>query len=103
MLIAGILLFINFSSYDNEESSYKKIPLIYSISIGGILGFIFHNQLVLLLKILSVELTEYIQNIIIVISASLSTILASYALSPSRTNKPIKVYKTIQVSPIHKH
>ena len=40
LLIAGILLFINFSSYDNEESSYKKIPLIYSISIGGILGFI---------------------------------------------------------------
>jgi len=38
---AGILLLINFRSYDNnDEGDYKKIPIIFSIIIGCILGFI---------------------------------------------------------------
>jgi len=37
---AGILLLFNFKSYDDKESSYKKIPVSLSILIGGILGFI---------------------------------------------------------------
>jgi len=39
LTIAGILLLFNFKSYDDKESSYKKIPVIFSILIGGILGF----------------------------------------------------------------
>tara|TARA_Y100000590_G_scaffold22742_1_gene26209 strand:- start:991 stop:1731 length:741 start_codon:yes stop_codon:yes gene_type:complete len=37
---AGILLLFNFKSYDDKESSYRKIPLPLSIFIGGLLGFI---------------------------------------------------------------
>ena len=37
---AGILLLLNFRSYDNKEKSYRKVPIIISILIGGILGFI---------------------------------------------------------------
>ena len=40
LLIAGILLLRNFKSYDDKLSSYRKIPIFISISIGGILGFI---------------------------------------------------------------
>ena len=40
LLIAGILLLRNFKSYDDKISSYRKIPIFISISIGGILGFI---------------------------------------------------------------
>ena len=40
LLIAGSLLLFNFKSYDNQESSYKKIPFFISILIGGILGFV---------------------------------------------------------------
>ena len=40
LLIAGILLLRNFKSYDDKFSSYRKIPIFISISIGGILGFI---------------------------------------------------------------
>ena len=40
MLIAGLLLLFNFKSYDDEDESYKKIPLSISILIGGLLGFI---------------------------------------------------------------
>ena len=40
LLIAGFLLLINFTSYDNKESNYKKLPFLLSISIGGIIGFI---------------------------------------------------------------
>ena len=40
MLIAGSLLLINFKRYDNNESSYKKIPIIISVLIGAMLGFI---------------------------------------------------------------
>ncbi len=38
--MAGILLLLNFKSYDDKEESYKKIPIVLSIFIGGILGFI---------------------------------------------------------------
>ena len=35
MLTAGILLLINFKSYDDKEESYRKIPIPISILIGG--------------------------------------------------------------------
>ena len=38
--IAGTLLLLNFKSYDDNESSYRKIPILISILIGGILGFV---------------------------------------------------------------
>ena len=38
--IAGTLLLINFKSYDDNKSSYRDIPILISILIGGILGFI---------------------------------------------------------------
>ena len=37
---AGALLLLKFRSYDDKESSYKKIPILISVFIGGILGFI---------------------------------------------------------------
>ena len=40
LLIAGSLLLFNFRSYDVLNESYKKIPTIVSIFIGGIIGFI---------------------------------------------------------------
>jgi len=40
LITAGALLLINFKSYDDNEKSYKKIPLIIATLIGGILGFI---------------------------------------------------------------
>ena len=40
MAIAGALLLLNFKSYDDNESSYRKIPILISILIGGILGFV---------------------------------------------------------------
>ena len=40
LAIAGILLLFNFKSYDDREKSYRKIPILISIVIGGILGFI---------------------------------------------------------------
>ncbi len=40
LAIAGILLLINFKSYDDNESSYRDIPILLSILIGGILGFV---------------------------------------------------------------
>ena len=40
LAIAGILLLFNFKSYDDREKSYKKIPILISIVIGGMLGFI---------------------------------------------------------------
>ena len=36
----GILLIINFKSYDDNEKTYRKIPSTASIFIGGVLGFI---------------------------------------------------------------
>ena len=38
--IAGTLLLINFKSYDDNKSSYRDIPILISILIGGILGFV---------------------------------------------------------------
>ena len=40
LIIAGTLLLINFRSYDDRESSYRQVPIIISIMIGGVLGFI---------------------------------------------------------------
>ena len=39
LAIAGISLLFNFKSYDDNKFSYKKIPFVISILIGGILGF----------------------------------------------------------------
>ena len=40
LVAAGTLLLFNFRSYEDKESSYRKIPTPLSILIGGILGFI---------------------------------------------------------------
>ena len=40
LTIAGILLLFKFKSYDDKGETYRKIPKIISIIIGGILGFI---------------------------------------------------------------
>ena len=40
LAIAGILLLLNFRSYDDKEESYRNVPIIISILIGGVLGFI---------------------------------------------------------------
>lgn len=40
LMIAGILLLFNFKSYDDKEESYRKVPIVISILIGGVLGFI---------------------------------------------------------------
>ena len=40
LAVAGILLLFKFKSYDNKEEIYRKIPIIISILIGGILGFV---------------------------------------------------------------
>ena len=38
--LAGCLLLINFRSYGDKQESYKNIPYLVSVIIGGILGFI---------------------------------------------------------------
>ena len=38
--VAGVLLLLNFKSYDDKEENYRKIPVLISILIGGMLGFI---------------------------------------------------------------
>ncbi len=40
LTISGTLLLINFKSYDDNESTYKNIPIFVSILIGGVLGFV---------------------------------------------------------------
>ena len=40
LAIAGVLLLLKFKSYDDDEKSYKKIPIIVSILIGAFLGFV---------------------------------------------------------------
>tara|TARA_Y100000741_G_scaffold347749_1_gene315362 strand:+ start:1966 stop:2709 length:744 start_codon:yes stop_codon:yes gene_type:complete len=40
LTLAGILLLINFRSYDDSEASYKKISNFVSVLIGAFLGFI---------------------------------------------------------------
>ena len=39
LMAAGALLLLNFKSYDDKEKSYKKIPILISVLIGGTLGF----------------------------------------------------------------
>ena len=38
--IAGVLLLVNFKSYDDNSASYKKLPIYISILIGLVLGFV---------------------------------------------------------------
>ena len=40
LAIAGLLLLFNFKSYEDNEKDCRKIPVVISILIGGILGFI---------------------------------------------------------------
>ena len=40
LTVAGILLLINFKTYDDNQENYKKIPFLLSVLIGGILGFL---------------------------------------------------------------
>ena len=40
LAFAGIMLLINFKSYDDEDKTYKNIPTIISVQIGGVLGFV---------------------------------------------------------------
>ena len=40
LMVAGILLLFKFKSYDNKIETFKKIPTIVSIFIGGVLGFV---------------------------------------------------------------
>jgi len=40
LFLAGTLLLLNFRSYKDTESSYRKIPVLFSVLIGGVLGFI---------------------------------------------------------------
>lgn len=40
LTIAGLLLLLNFKSYDDKEENYRKIPYLISFLIGAILGFI---------------------------------------------------------------
>ena len=40
LIIAGILLFFNFKSFEDSDQDNKKIPKIFSLFIGGSIGFI---------------------------------------------------------------
>ena len=40
LALAGSLLLFNFKSYDDNEKSYRKISTVFSIIIGGGLGFV---------------------------------------------------------------
>ena len=40
LTIAGALLLFKFNSYDNKIEIFRKIPILVSILIGGILGFV---------------------------------------------------------------
>ena len=40
LTLAGTLLLINFKSFDDNEDTFKNIPKIISILIGGFIGFI---------------------------------------------------------------
>ena len=39
-MLAGILLLINFKSFDDDEDTYKNIPKIISVLIGAFIGFV---------------------------------------------------------------
>ena len=40
LTIAGILLLFNSKSYEEDKASYRKIPILVSILIGAVLGYI---------------------------------------------------------------
>ena len=40
LTIAGVLLLLKFNSYDDKIEIFRKIPILVSILIGGILGFV---------------------------------------------------------------
>ena len=40
LIIAGLLLLLNFKSFDDKKEVYKKIPYLISVLIGGILGLV---------------------------------------------------------------
>tara|TARA_B100001123_G_scaffold403415_1_gene491893 strand:- start:809 stop:1552 length:744 start_codon:yes stop_codon:yes gene_type:complete len=40
LFLAGTLLLFNFKSYDDNKENYNKIPVFFSILIGGVLGLI---------------------------------------------------------------
>ena len=40
LAFAGFLLLFNFKSYDEKQITYRKIPILFSILIGGLLGFV---------------------------------------------------------------
>ena len=40
LTLAGTLLLINFKAYDDNESTYRNVPIFISIIIGAILGFV---------------------------------------------------------------
>ena len=40
LAVAGILLLFNFKSYEDKEENYRKVPLVISVLVGGILGFV---------------------------------------------------------------
>ena len=52
--IAGILLLINFKSYGNNSSSYKTLPIYFSLLIGIILGFVSGIVVMILLFMASI-------------------------------------------------
>ena len=40
LTIAGVLLLFKFNSFDDKKEIFRKIPILVSILIGGILGFV---------------------------------------------------------------
>ena len=40
LIIAGFLLLINFKTYNDDEKNYRKIPLLFAVLVGSLLGFI---------------------------------------------------------------
>jgi len=40
LVLAGTSLLFNFKSYDDNKKSYKKTPILISLSIGSFLGFV---------------------------------------------------------------
>ena len=40
LVIAGSLLLVKFKSYDDKKETYREIPIVHSILIGSILGFV---------------------------------------------------------------
>lgn len=40
LTIAGFLLLINFKTYNDDKKNYRKIPLLFAVLVGSLLGFI---------------------------------------------------------------